>query len=108
METACAPCVTVFAVSMQIGQQRRARYERSYRNPELHVGQNCFQHLDEPKRVVRWQSKKMGCSRNWWASRWAAAADDFWHGIFRSTAAVPSRTRTSPTSASRISTTAPR
>ena len=38
---------------MQPGQQRHAHREHGYRNPELRVGQNCFQHLDKPNGIVR-------------------------------------------------------
>jgi hypothetical protein len=63
MGASCRRRVTVFAPlrsldvldlgSMQPGQQCHAHRERTYRNPELHVGQNCFQHLDKSSAPVR-------------------------------------------------------
>jgi hypothetical protein len=52
MASVCAPRVTVFAGLMQPGQQRHARGEHSYWNPELDVGQNCLQHRDKPNGMV--------------------------------------------------------
>ena len=50
---------------MQPCQQRHSNCQNSYRNPELHIGQNCFQHLDKPNGIIPMLSKhKSWCEWN--------------------------------------------